>query len=443
MATKKQSRRKFLKNTAVAGVGIPLAMSSQSYANIIGANSRLNVAVVGLNGRGNALMKSSLATDNVRITHVCDVDSRALAKGAERVQKLSGKKTKMVKDFRRLLDEKSLDAVVIATPDHLHAPFALWAMKAGKDVYVEKPCGHNPYEGEMLIAAQKKYGRTIQMGNQQRSGPTSIKGIQMIKDGAIGKAYNGKAWYHNTRGGIGKGAKAPVPDWLDYELWQGPVERMPYQDNLIHYNWHWFWHWGTGEVCNNGTHEIDICRWALGADFPTKVSSSGGRYHFDDDWQFYDTQYTSYEFEGGKNITWEGLSCNGLKTRGRGRGALIQGTEGSMLLDRNGMILYDLKGKVVKEEKEKQQSATTNTVGAGALDTFHMQNFAAAIRDGATQNSNILEGHKSVLLCHLTNISQKVGRSLRTDPKDGSIIGDPEAARMWSRDYIDGWDMVV
>lgn len=443
MTTKKQSRRKFLKHSAVAGVGLPLAMTSQSYANIIGANSRLNVAVVGTNGRGNALIRSAAATDNVRISYICDVDTRAIEKGMKNAEKVSKGKIKAEKDFRRLLDDKNLDAIIIATPDHLHAPMSLWAMKAGKDVYVEKPCGHNPYEGEMLIEAQKKYGRTIQMGNQQRSGPKSIKGVQMIREGKIGKPYNGKAWYHNTRGSIGKGVKAPVPDWLDYELWQGPVPRMPYQDNLIHYNWHWFWHWGTGEICNNGTHEIDICRWALGVDYPTKVSSSGGRYHFEDDWQFYDTQYASFEFEGGKNITWEGLSCNGLSTRSRGRGAIIQGTEGSILLDRNGYILYDKKGKVVEEEKEEQKSATTNTVGAGALDTFHMRNFAAAIRDGATQASTIVEGHKSVLMCHLGNISQKVGRSLKTDPTDGSILGDAEAARMWSRDYEDGWDMVV
>ncbi len=439
------SRRSFIKTSAAVTAGLSMATTASAYANITGANDRLNVAVIGTNGRGNALIKSSLATDNVRLAYVCDVDKKSIEKGLKTAGSTKSKMNdaKGEQDFRKILDDPDIDAIMIAAPDHWHAPMSLMALKAGKDVYVEKPCGHNPHEGEILIKAQQKYGKIVQMGNQQRSAPTSMMAVQLIRDGAIGTPYYGKAWYANTRGSIGHGKFAPVPEGLDYDLWQGPAPHRPYQDNLIHYNWHWFKHWGTGEICNNGTHEIDICRWALGVDYPIRVASAGGRYHFKDDWEFYDSQTTSFDFEDNKSIIWEGMSCNGLLPFGRGRGAMIQGTDGTILLDRNGFIHYDLKGKVVKEEKEKAKSATTDTVGAGALDTYHMQNFAAAIRDGAAQNSHIVEGHKSVLLCHLGNIAQDLGRSLTTNPENGKIIGDDEAMGMWSREYQYGYDMSI
>lgn len=436
-----QSRRNFIKTTAAATAG--LGFSASSYANIVGANDRLNVAVIGMNGRGRALMASANGVDNCKIRYLCDVDVNAQDKALGRFEKSTGKKAKGERDFRKLLERKDVDAILIAAPDHWHAPMTLMGLQAGKHVYVEKPCGHNPWEGEMLVEAQKKYGHVVQMGNQQRSAPRSIEAVQMIKEGKIGKAYYGKAWYANTRGSIGKGKKAAVPSNLDYDLWQGPAPRVAYTDNIIHYNWHWFWNWGTGEICNNGTHEIDVCRWALGVDYPTKVISAGGRYHFDDDWEFYDTQTTHFEFEGGKTITWEGLSCNGHPTMKRGRGAIIKGTEGSIMMDRNGIILFDKKGKVVEERKEEKMSQTTNTLGAGALDSFHMQNFADAIRVGAEQRSPILEGHISVLLCHLGNISQHLGRSLNTDPKNGHILDDAKAMKMWKREYEPGWEMTV
>ncbi|MEM7658704.1 MAG: Gfo/Idh/MocA family oxidoreductase [Bacteroidota bacterium] len=437
------SRRSFLKTAGTTAAALPVALSASSYANIVGANKSMNVAVIGITSRGNALLKAATETKNVNVSHICDVDSNALAKGVASAKKIGNKKVQGEADFRRILDNNDVDGVLIATPDHWHAPMALMALKAGKHVYVEKPCSHSPHEGEMLIEAQKKYGKVVQMGNQQRSGPGTIEAIKMIHEGGIGKAYFGKAWYANSRGSIGKGKEAAVPDWLDYELWQGPAPRMPYMDNLVHYNWHWFWNWGTGEISNNGTHEMDICRWALQADFPIRVSSAGGRYHFDDDWQFYDTQLASFDFEGGKTLTWEGHSCNGVSHYNRGRGALVRGTEGSVLMDRNGYIVYDVKGKVVKERKEDGKSATTNTVGAGFLDSVHMDNFFAAIRDGAAQNSPIDEGHKSVLMCQLGNISQELGRSLNIDPTDGHIMGDAPAMAMWRRSYEPGWEMMV
>ena len=350
-----KSRREFIKSSAVGAVGLGFSTTAFGYGRVLGANDRLNIAVVGLNGRGQAHIGAVQSVDNTSIIALCDVDSRAVDKSMARVKKETGKKAKAYEDYRLMLENKNIDVVCIASPDHWHAPMAIMALQAGKHVYVEKPCCHNPAEGEMLIAAKNKYGLKVQMGNQQRSGLASIQAIKEIRDGLIGEVYYGKAWYANNRGSIGTGKASAVPDWLNWELWQGPAPRREYMDNIVHYNWHWFWNWGTGEINNNGTHELDVCRWALGVDYPSRVTSSGGRYHFQDDWEFYDTQIANFEFEGGKMITWEGKSCNNYKFAGRGRGATIHGTEGSILMDRNGYIVYDQKNKVVKEVRRKNQ----------------------------------------------------------------------------------------
>lgn len=444
MKNQNKTRRDFIKKSAVGALGLSLPFTAKSYNRIIGSNERVNFAVAGINSRGKAHIRAIAAGKNTAITYLCDVDTRTYAKGKELMSKMKmDTKIKTENDFRKILEDKDVDAVSIATPDHLHAGQAIWALAAGKDVYVEKPCSHNPHEGELLVQAQKKYGKVCQMGNQQRSAPTSQMAVQDIKDGLIGEVYYGKAWYSNKRGPIGKGKISSVPDWLDWDLWQGVAPRRTFQDIYVHYNWHWFWHWGTGEVNNNGAHEIDVCRWALGVDYPVRVISAGGRFNYEDDWEFYDTQNVTFEFENGKMITWEGRSCNTLPHYDRGRGSTIHGSNGSMLLDRNVYIAYDKNGKVIKEVKEKEMSATTNTVGAGGLDVYHMNNFLDAIREGAEQNSPIDEGHKSVLLCHLGNMAQETGKALKVDPNTGRVLNSKKAMNMWSREYEKGWEPTV
>ena len=336
-----------------------------------------------------------------------------------------------------------MDAVSIATPDHWHTPAAILALKAGKHVYVEKPSGHNPREGELLVAAQRKYGKVVQMGNQQRSGPRSIEAIAAIREGAIGRAYYARAWYANSRASIGRGKEAPVPPGLDYELWQGPAPRTPYRDNVIHYNWHWFRRWGTGEVCNNGTHEIDVCRWALGVDYPTRVTFTGGRYHFKDDWEFPDTQTVGFEFEGERAIVWNGQSCNGLAAERSGRGASIHGTDGTIVMDRNGYTHYDAKNKLVKENKGDEQGDGLDTRAQDRLTDLHIANFIAAVRTGTRLNAPIEDGRKSSLLCHLGNIAYRTSHDLHIDPRDGHILRDADAQQLWSRAYAPGWEPTV
>ncbi|HXD77705.1 MAG TPA: Gfo/Idh/MocA family oxidoreductase, partial [Puia sp.] len=252
--SRKIHRRTFIRNASVAAAG-PLILHFPVFGRSAPSN-KVIVAVAGVNSRGAYLSKSFSQLPDVEVAYICDVDQRAIQNGLNALKEAK-RKPGIVGDIRKLVQQKDFDALVIATPDHWHAPAAIMGVKNGKHVYVEKPCGHNPYEGELLAAALHKYGRHIQMGDQRRSFPTLIDAVRQVREGAIGNTYMAKAWYANSRKSIGIGKKVAVPPTLDFELWQGPAPRRDYQDNLVPYNWHWFWNWGTGEACNNGTHEID------------------------------------------------------------------------------------------------------------------------------------------------------------------------------------------
>lgn len=442
------NRRRFIANTTAAfALGMTGGFSSLASAAAPpnSPNSRLRIAVAGTNGRGLAHIQCFAAVKNVEIAYICDVDERAIAKGVAETAKWQKAVPKGIKDFRRALEDPSVDILTIATPDHWHAPMSILALSAGKHVFVEKPCSHNPYEGELLIAAAKKNRRLVQMGNQRRSFPAMQEAIKLIHGGAIGRAYFARGWYTNSRGTIGVGKPMAVPSWLDYDLWQGPAPRRALASNLIHYNWHWFWHWGTGEALNNGSHEIDICRWALGVDHPTKVASIGGRYHFKDDWETPDTQTISWEFAGGKSISWEGRSCNPTPSEGLARGSMIYGTEGSALLDGMAYTFFDPKKKITRQVTDSQPVDPTNTLSSTgmAADILHFKNLADAIRDDVTLTAPIEDANTSVTLMHLGNISQRVGRSLNCDPTNSHILEDAEAMKLWRREYEPGWEPVV
>jgi predicted dehydrogenase len=433
------TRREFLESLAVSTAGLTLSTSAKSYRQIISSNSRLNFAVIGLNGRGYDHLSSLNANRTAaRISHVCDVDGNILRKFAEAAQKELGEPLAIEKDFRKILESKAVDAVTIATPDHWHAPMAIAALQAGKHVYLEKPCSHNPAEGEMLLQAQQKYGKLVQMGNQQRSAPHTIEIVQKIHEGLIGKPYLAKAWYSNVRKSIGTGKEIPVPAHLDWDLWQGPAPRHPYTDNIHPYNWHWFQNYGTGEALNNGTHEVDVCRWALGVDYPQRVTSSGGRYHFKDDWQFYDTLITSFEYEH-KMLSWEGKSCQGMKLYGRDRGSAIMGSSGTVIVDRDGYEIFDLQGKKTGEFKVANGSPPSVMASRDPMTDAHFKNFIDAIRNGEKLNAPVSEGNVAVTMLHLSNIAWRVNRELHLDSKNGRILHDPEAMNFWSRDYEKGW----
>jgi len=434
-------RRDFIRTTTFAGAGILLSPTVFSLSKA--QSDKVIIGVVGTNSRGHYLARMFAQLPNVEVGYICDVDVNVQNKTIAEIEKLTGRKPKGEKDVRKLLEVKDLDAVVIAAPDHWHAPATLMALKAGKHVYVEKPCSHNPAEGEMLVAAAAKYDKLVQMGNQRRSFPKMIEAVQALREGIIGRAYFAKGWYANARKPIGVGKVTPVPAHLDYELWQGPAPRKPYKDNLIHYNWHWFWNWGTGEALNNGTHEIDLMRWGLGVEYPTKVVSGGGRFAYKDDWETPDTQTITYEFSNNTAFSWEGRSCNDYDEVKSGRGVIFYGEKGTMVIPGgDDYKVYELGSKLIKEVKtDIQQADATNTMGMGEkLDSLHLQNFVDSIRGKAKLNSPIAEGHKSTLLPQLGNIAYRSGSTIYCD-SNGRIKDNKVANALWSREYEKGWEM--
>ena len=437
------TRRNFIKKTSLGTIG--LTSSSSNFfigKNILGANDRINCAVVGVRSRGKAHAAAINSQNNSKIIFNCDVDDIIIEDHNKWCKKNIGYVPEIEKDFRKLIENKNLDAVFIATPEHWHAHMTIMASQAGKHVYIETPCSHNLYENELLRVAQKKYGTKIQMGNQQRSAITSMQAIDEIRNGIIGDVYKGEAYYSNNRGSIGIGKIVPVPKFLDWDLWQGPAPRVPYKDNIHPYNWHWFRNWGTGEVHNNGTHEIDICSWALGVDYPESVTSFGGKYSYQDDWEFVDNQQVTFKYKDEKFITWTGHSRGLIQPKQPGRGVTIYGSKGSIQLDRNFYKLYDLGGNLIKYEKEGAVSKTIDSRGQGGLDENHVGNLFDSIRYNKSLNAEIKDASISTHLCHLANLAQDSGETLHIDTETGKILNNI-VDNYWKREYAPGWEPKV
>jgi len=442
------SRREFIKKAALGTAGFTiggLGMSAKSYAKIIGANERIHVAIAGLGRRLGAYYEPiSRKESNVELMYLCDVMQKQRESALQKFSKYIDYKPKLENDLRKVIADKNVDVLINATPDHWHTPGTCLAVQGGKHVYVEKPCSHNPREGEILVEYQKKYGKVIQMGNQQRSAVESIDIINQIHKGVIGTAYRAVAFYVANRGEVPVPKAAPVPQGLDWELFQGPAPRMDYTHDTWDYNWHWYgWLYGTAEAGNNATHELDVARWALQVEFPEHVTVEAAKRHFlNDGWVMYDTMDATYRFPGNKIIKWDGKSRNGYKTYGSDRGTIIYGTNGSVYVDRNGYKLFDRDGKEVKSSKSQGNEAGTALGGGGDMTTRHVVNFFEAVRGKEKQASTIEEGARSTLLCHLANIAYRTNKSLDIDPKNGHIH-DKDAMKLWSREYAKGWAPIV
>ena len=422
-------RRGFLATSAATSAALGAIATSSQVHGASSPNEKIAIGVMGL-GRGSALAAAIAAQPDAEVAYLCDVDSRRLAPVVEAIGGKQARKPKAVGDFRKILDDPAVDALAIAAPDHWHAPATILACAAGKHVYVEKPCCHNPHEGELQIAAARKHDRVVQVGTQRRSWPAVIEAIEKLREGAIGRVLYSRGWYANRRPTIGKGKLTSPPPELDYSLWQGPAPERPFKDNYLHYTWHGFWNWGTGELGNNGVHALDMCRWGLGVDFPTRVTSGGGKYRYDDDQETPDTHTVTFDF-GGKSIFWEGLSWSPRGMEGEGFGATFHGERGTMVINSTGYVLYDLMNKEIGKASSK------------AGDEVHMADFVASIRAGRRSHADIEEGYKSTLLCHLGNIAYRVGRVLHCDPQSGRVLNDDEAMRLWTREYRPGWEPKV
>jgi predicted dehydrogenase len=414
------SRRTFLKS-AVAGAA---ALGLPSLARARMANSEVRFGLIGCGVRGSAFLE--------RAAYVCDPDQERLANAA----KSAGlDPTHAVSDLRRILDDRAIDAVVIATPDHWHAPAAILACEAGKHVYVEKPCSHNFRESQLLVAAARRNNVVVQHGTQQRSREFTRNAIQMLREGAIGEVLVAKAWNVQRRNDIGHATPTVPPPGVDYDQWVGPAEMVPYQANRLHSDWHWWYNFGTGDIGNDGCHELDYARWGLGVDgLPAKVTAIGGKYYFDDDQEFPDTATCIYEYPADgatgnrRQLMFEMRLWSKNYPYNCDSGVEFYGTKGKMFLSKRGKLqVFDDDNKTIRREQADDQ------LGWG-----HFDNFVAAIRDGGRLNADIEEGHRTVALVHLANTAIRVGRSLDFDPQAEQIVDDAEASQLMSRIYRDG-----
>jgi predicted dehydrogenase len=427
------SRRRFLGQAAgaVAVAGVGGAVSGKGEAD----STPMPIALIGCGGMGNGHLSLLAPRKDVRIVYLCEPDANRLAQSMKSVEAAGQKGVKAVKDMRTILDDKSVRAVWIATPDHWHAPAAILAADAGKHVYVEKPCSHNLREGRLMIEAARRNKVVMQVGTQSRSTAHVIQAMKRLGEGAIGKVLVAKAWNSQRRGNIGHAKPSEPPKHLDYDLWLGPVPHVPFQSNMLPGIWRWWYAFGVGDIGNDGVHDIDLARWGLGVtEHPSTITALGGKYFFDDDQQWPDTQYVVFEYPGDGRIghkrqlifeqrTWSPYVQEGLEN-----GDAFYGTEGMMILGKSGGYqLFGPRNKLIEHVK------------AGSPDlAAHHNNFLACIRNGARPNADIEINHLTTSLCHLANIATRVGRVVRFDPKSESIPDDSEAAAMQRREYRAG-----
>ena len=427
-----RDRRLFLKAGSVMAASAALShkptFAQEEDDSPDSQTQKYSVGIMGLNGRGGALAKTALSIDGVEVSHICDVDENVLKSAGRVIQEMQGKAPKTHGDIRRMLDEKSMDAVFIAAPNHWHAPATIMACNAGKHVYCEKPCSHNPAEGEWAVQAARKNQVVVQTGTQRRSWSAIQEGIKRIHDGVLGNVLYARCWYNNRRTSIGIGKEVEPPNRLDWDLWQGPAPRTAFKTNYVPYNWHWHWLWGNGELGNNGVHGIDLARWGLQVAYPMRVVAAGGKYRHNDSQETPDTLTVGFDFAKQKTITWEGLSWSPLGPHDARFGISFHGTEGSMVMRTAGYTLFDMKDKAV------------DVVEGKADDRAHIQNFLDCIESRTLPNADIQIGHDSALLCHLGNIAYRTESVLKTDPANGHILENSVAQEFWEREYEPNWN---
>lgn len=444
----KTSRRSFIQKTALGTTAAVLGsagLSAKSYRKVIGANDRIQVAIAGLGRRVSAIYTPiELKKNNVELVYLCDVMESQREKAAKEMATRLDYKPKLENDIRKVLADKNVDAFFNLTPDHWHAPGSIMALKEGKHVYVEKPCSHNMAENELLVAAQKKYDRVVQMGNQQRSAEHTIDIIKEIHNGIIGTPHKAVAFFVNKRGEVPLQKPAAIPTGLDWELFQGPAVRRDYTSETWNYNWHWYgWNYGTAELGNNGTHELDVARWALQVDFPNHVEADGIKMNFvDDGWEMYDTMEATFRFDNNTVIKWDGKSRNGYDTYGGGRGTIIYGSEGSVFVNRDLYRLYDRGGNLVKTVNAKTREGGIELGGGGGMTTVHVANFFNTIRGKEKLQAPIDDASKSMALVHFGNVAYRIGNGFDIDSKTGRML-DRKALELWGREYAKGWDVSI
>jgi predicted dehydrogenase len=424
------NRRSFLVNSAAA-------LGTSALSAVASPNDTIRIATVGLRSRGKSHMQAFTSLPKVDLVALCDVDDAVLRQASAFVESKRGKAPATYTDLRKLLEDKSIDAISIASPNHQHTIQAIWAMQAGKDVYVEKPCSHNMFEARQIVAAARKYNRIVQMGSQSRSNTALQEAMQKMKDGLIGDVYHARGLCYKWRDTIGRKPDEAVPAGVDYDLWLGPAPKRAFSQNRFHYNWHWNWDYGNGDIGNQGIHEMDIARWGLGVKYPTKVSAIGGHFMFDDDQQTPNTLAVAYEFdEGGKKkmMTFEvrHWMTNHEADIHEFDTSVKSNTVGNLFYGSNGYLAIDGYTKYYSYIGKQAEPGPARKDGGD-----HFANFLTAVRSQTRGelNAEIEEGAISTALVHLGNISYRLGRSVHFDAATYSCPGDKEANAMFSRDY--------
>ncbi|HMC10594.1 MAG TPA: Gfo/Idh/MocA family oxidoreductase [Pirellulaceae bacterium] len=425
------NRRHFLESSAAAGVVAALAAVSTSKAHA--ANDKISICMMGVRGRGGTVLSTFASLPEVEVRYVCDLDPSVLDSRLSHVEQKTGQRPLGIKDFRKALEDKSLDALVLGTPDHWHALPTIHACQAGKDVYVEKPDGHNILEGRTMVAAAKKHGRIVQLGTQSRSGPHLLSCMEYLKTGALGKVRFAKAWESGKQGSIGKPPDGEAPPGLDYDFWLGPAPLRPFNPRRFHGSWRWFFDYGTGDLGNDGVHRLDYARWALGTalaaqgeklpDLPRAVSALGGKYYFDDAQEWLDTLMVTFDFAPGCLLTYEMRVWNAYPLHDESEGAAVCGDNGYVVIGNSRWRAFDAKGKLLKEES-----------GSYNNDLAHAKNFLDCMRSRAKPNADLETiGHPSSLLCHIGNAAWRTGRTLRFDPATYTFRDDADANQFLTR----------
>lgn len=439
MTQSEQTRREFIKSSTKVAVGVAAATVATTARPVLGANDRINLAVIGIRSRGKEHYREWTKLPNVQIKTICDTDENLLPAAADEVEKLQGKRPKTEFDLRKVFEDKDIDAVSIATPDHWHVLASIWACQSGKHVYTEKPISHNIWEGRKLVEAARRYNRIVAAGMQNRSIDGVRAAMQFLHEGKLGDVYMAKGLCFKPRDSIGHKADAPIPAGVHYDLWLGPAPYRTFNPNRFHYNWHWFWDYGCSDMGNQGPHQMDIARWGLDKrTYPKKIHCTGGYYAFDSDQESPNTQIATFEYDDGKIIQFE---VRGLYTNSEDGiiiGNLFFGSLGWMRIDgAEWKTFFGRKnepGPFFSTDKTKAADPM-NLAGAGSAG--HFANFIDTLRSGNWMNLNadIEEGHLSTALCHLGNISNRLGRQLHFDSQAERFDGDDIADAYLTRDY--------
>lgn len=425
------NRRQFLNSTAKNAAGVAAGVVGLAGASAVAKdspNERVNVAGIGIRGQGKYLTTSMASLPNVNLAAICDIDENLLPRAGKSIQDAQGKAPRFETDFRKIINDKSIDAVVIATPDHWHALIAIMACQAGKDVYVEKPVSHNINEGIKMVEAARKHDCVVQSGIHQRSGSHFQSAVDYVRSGKLGKVKLAKAWTIHVRKPIGHKADSPTPSGVNYDMWLGPAAARPFNANRFHYNWHWFWDYGTGEMGNWGVHMLDIARWGMGVDLPNRVSATGGKFYFDDDQETPDTHLVNYEFDD-VTITWEHRLWTNHGQEGRSAAAGFYGDKGTLVVDRGGWKVYDQAGAPTSDTSDQART--------------HHANFIHCIKTRETPTSDIEIGHITSALCHLGNVAYRLGRDVKFNPTAMNFGNDAEANLLLGREYRKEWELPV